>query len=91
MIQDAVLRNLHTLSEFTQRLSDTLKDKHPEVNWFSIAGFRNVIVHHYFGIDLGAVLDAIVRDLPELKRTVEVMLEGPSSEHAAALAGERSQ
>ncbi|MCL7453907.1 MAG: DUF86 domain-containing protein [Anaerolineae bacterium] len=33
MIQDAVLRNLHTLSESTQRLSDALKDQHPEVDW----------------------------------------------------------
>jgi uncharacterized protein with HEPN domain len=75
MIQDAVLRNLHTLSESTQRLSDTLKDKHSEVDWFSIAGFRNVIVHDYLGIDLRATWDIIEHDLPDLKRTVGAMLE----------------
>jgi len=74
MIQDAVLRNLHILSESTQRLSDTLKGKHPEVVWFSIAGFRNVIVHDYLGIDLGAIWDIVARDLPELKHAVEIML-----------------
>ncbi len=31
LIQDAVLRNLHTLSESTQRLSDKLKGTYPEV------------------------------------------------------------
>jgi uncharacterized protein with HEPN domain len=47
MIQDAVLRNLHTLTESTQRLSDTTKDAHPEIDWQGVARFRNVIVHDY--------------------------------------------
>jgi uncharacterized protein with HEPN domain len=51
MIQDAVLRNLHTLSESTQRLSDELKAGHTGVDWRSIAAFRNVVVHNYLGID----------------------------------------
>ena len=75
MIQDAVLRNLHTLSESTQRLSDKLKDQHPEVDWASIAAFRNVVVHDYLGIDLPRIWDIVVRDLPGLKYDIEGMLE----------------
>ena len=75
IIQDAVLRNLHTLSESTQRLSDNMKDRHSEVDWFSIAGFRNVIVHDYLGVDLKTTWDIIERDLPELKIAVAAMLE----------------
>ncbi len=30
--QDAVLRNLHTLAESTQRLSEDLKAKYPEID-----------------------------------------------------------
>jgi uncharacterized protein with HEPN domain len=75
MIQDAVPRNLHTLSESTQRLSDALKDRHPEVDWTSIAAFRNVVVHDYLGIDLPLVWDIVVRDLPTLKRAISTILE----------------
>jgi uncharacterized protein with HEPN domain len=75
MIQDAVLRNLHTLSESTQRLSDALKDQHPEVDWTSIAAFRNVVVHDYLGIDLPRTWDIVERDLPDLKHTIGTMLE----------------
>ena len=75
MIQDAVLRNLHTLSESTQRLSDALKDQHPEVEWASIAAFRNVVVHDYFGIDLPRIWDILEHDLPSLKRTISMMLK----------------
>ena len=42
-LQDAVLRNLQTMSESTQRLSDDLKQKYPDIEWHSIAGFRNVL------------------------------------------------
>jgi len=77
MIQDAVLRNLHTLSESTQRLSDALKVHYPEVDWTSIAAFRNVVVHDYLGIDLPRVWDIVERDLPDLKRAISTMLEAP--------------
>jgi uncharacterized protein with HEPN domain len=36
LIQDAVLRNLQTLAESTQRISDHLKAHHPEVDWRAI-------------------------------------------------------
>lgn len=36
MVQDAVIRNLQTLSESTQKLSDKLKAEHPEINWKAI-------------------------------------------------------
>jgi len=72
--QDAVLRNLHTLAESTQRLSPTLKARHPEVDWQAIAGFRNVLVHDYLGINLDRVWLAVERNLPELKTHVDVML-----------------
>ena len=75
MIQDAVLRNLHTLAESTQRLAGGLKDQYPEVDWTSIAAFRNVVVHDYLGIDLPRVWDIVERDLPNLKRTISEMLE----------------
>jgi uncharacterized protein with HEPN domain len=53
--QSAVLRELQTLSESTQKLSDEFKEKHPEVPWQNIAGFRNILVHGYLGIKMDRV------------------------------------
>jgi len=75
LIQDGVLRNLHTLTESTQRLSDTLKAAHPEVEWREIAQFRNVVVHNYLGVDLARVWDIVQGDVAALKRTVVLMLK----------------
>ena len=72
--QDAVLRNLHTLAESTQRISEALKASRSDVNWRGIAAFRNVVVHDYLGIDLKYIWDIVEHDLPGLKRAVEGML-----------------
>ncbi len=69
--QDAVLRNLQILAESSQRLSDALKAKHLDIDWRSLSGFRNVLVHEYFGIRLERVWQIVEEDLPELKRQVE--------------------
>jgi uncharacterized protein with HEPN domain len=75
LIQDAVLRNLQTLAESTQRLPQTWKERHQEVDWKKISGFRNVLTHDYLGIDLARVWNILERDLPGLKRTIEEMLK----------------
>lgn len=74
-IQDATLRNLQTMSEATQRLSDTAKSLQLEVEWTKIKAFRNILVHNYLGIDLELIWKTIENDLPELKRAVTVMLQ----------------
>lgn len=45
LVQDAVIRNLQTLTESSQRLSADVKTTEPEVPWRELIGFRNVIVH----------------------------------------------
>lgn len=72
--QDAVIRNLQVMAESTQRLSGGLKARHPEIPWRAIAGFRNVLVHDYLGIDLDIVWDVVKRDIPVLKQVIRAML-----------------
>lgn len=74
LIQDAVLRNLQTLAESTQRLSESLKTGHSGVPWKKISGFRNVLVHNYLGVDVQRVWELVVNDLPQLKIDIQAML-----------------
>jgi uncharacterized protein with HEPN domain len=48
---DAVIRNFEIIGEAANRLPEEFKDEHPDIDWFRIRGFRNRIVHDYFGID----------------------------------------
>jgi uncharacterized protein with HEPN domain len=72
--QDAVLRNLQILAESTQRISADLKAAHREIDWARIAGFRNVLVHEYLGINLVRVWEIVEHGLPELKKHVAAIL-----------------
>jgi len=78
--QDAVLRNLQTLAESSQRLSEELKKVHPEVDWRGISGLRNILVHDYLGINLVRVWEIVERDLRVLKSQIEMLATGPERE-----------
>jgi uncharacterized protein with HEPN domain len=73
-LQDAVLRNLQTMTESTQRLSEKIKEHYPEIEWRHIAAFRNVLVHDYLGIDLERVWEITQRNVPELKTVIRKAL-----------------
>ena len=68
-----LVRNLQTLTESSQRLSDEIKGTEPQIPWRDLAGFRNVIVHGYLGVDLGAVWLVVEQDLPALTEAVNRM------------------
>lgn len=74
LVQDAVLRNLQTMAESTQRLSPDLKARRPEVDWAALAGLRNILVHAYLGVDLDQIQRAVERDMPGLKTACEALL-----------------
>jgi len=75
LIQDAVIRNLQVMAESSQRISEDLQSRYSNVAWFKIAGFRNVLVHDYLGVDLDKVWAIIERDLPPLKSSISLILK----------------
>lgn len=74
LIQDGVIRNLQSLAESSQHLSAGIKASQPSMDWKGLAGFRNVLVHDYLGVDLDLVYRAVEQDVPELKRACESAL-----------------
>lgn len=75
IVQDAVLRNLQVLAESTQRLSEEFKSKYHDVEWYKIAGLRNILVHDYLGLDLETVWAILEDKLPELKKVISSALK----------------
>jgi uncharacterized protein with HEPN domain len=71
MRYDAVLRNLQTMAEATQKLSNQIKIKHSNIPWKDISGFRNILAHDYLGgIDHEIVWSVISLELPKLKEVI---------------------
>lgn len=70
LIQDGVISNLEIIGEATKRLSMDFREKYPAIPWKAIAGFRDILVHDYMGVDLDIVWEVIEKDLPALKELV---------------------
>ena len=71
MEQFAVVRNLEIIGEAAHAVNEEFKVSHPNIPWRSIHAFRNIIVHEYFDVDMEAVWNVIVKDLPQLKSAVK--------------------
>ena len=70
-VKDANIRRLEIIGEAAKNLSKNIKDKNPNIEWKKIAGTRDIVVHHYFGIDYNIVWNIIKKDLPVLKKEIE--------------------
>ena len=70
---DAVIRNFQIIGEAANRLPDEFREQHSEVDWYRIRGFRNRIIHHYFGIDLEIVWHIRETYLPGMIATFEAI------------------
>ncbi|MEW6717139.1 MAG: DUF86 domain-containing protein [Chloroflexota bacterium] len=73
--QDAVVRNLEIIGEATKSLSTGLRGKYSDVPWKGMAGVRDRLIHHYFGVNLDIVWDIVTVELPALESQVEAILQ----------------
>ncbi len=72
--QDAITRRLEIIGEAVANLSQEFKEGHADIAWHKAMGTRNILIHHYFGIDLNIVWDTVTKDLPEFKKQIESLL-----------------
>ncbi len=72
---DAVARNFEIIGEAANRIHEELRYKHNEIEWTKLRGFRNRIIHEYFGVDYEIVWTIIEEDLDELIFQLERVIE----------------
>ena len=71
MMIDAVVRQLEIVGEASRRVSDELKESHPQVPWAKMRGMRNFVVHEYFAVNEKIVWDTCKENLPTLQQQLE--------------------
>ncbi len=69
----AVTRALEIIGEAVNKIPEEIKEKYPEIPWKDIYGMRNVLIHAYFGVDLNVLWKTLHTDIPQLKKTVEII------------------
>lgn len=70
-----MIRSFEVIGEAVKRVSQQLRQNHPEVPWQQIAGFRDVLIHDYMGLDLDKVWNVVERNLPDLKSKILLILQ----------------
>jgi uncharacterized protein with HEPN domain len=72
--QDAVIRNLEIIGEAARNLPVEFRERTACVGWPDVIGFRNVIVHEYFGVDIQIVWDIAQHELDMLEKACRSLL-----------------
>ena len=68
--QSAIIRKLEIIGEAVKRMSPSLREKHPQIEWRKIAGARDILIHAYSGVKLSRVWEIIKKDLSPLKKEI---------------------
>ncbi len=69
--QKAIVRSIEIIGEAAKNIPENVKVNYKEIEWRKIAGTRDRIIHHYFGVDLDIIWEIIKKDLPILKSQIE--------------------
>lgn len=75
VLLDAIVFRMIQMSEYMNNITEDFKKKYSNIEWNSIKGFRNRLVHSYGSVDLGFAYAAISVDIPKLKGDLGIILE----------------
>jgi uncharacterized protein with HEPN domain len=72
---DAVVRNFEIIGEAGNRVPEDFKSDHPGIEWRRIIGFRNRIIHEYFGINYEMVWKIKEENVPGLADFIQLAID----------------
>lgn len=81
---DAVIRNFEIIGEAVKHLCENTRQLAPHISWRQFAGFRDILIHQYDGIDLSEVWLTVENDLSELKEAVKNLINSYSKASESA-------
>ena len=70
-----MVRRIEIIDEAIKNIPSGFRNKYPEISWKSVAGMRDKLMHHYFGVDLEKVWKTIIDDIPRLKEEIKEILK----------------
>ena len=75
-LKRAFVRSIEIIGEAVKTIPTKIYDQFSQIEWNKIAGMREKLIHHYFGVDYSLVWDVIKNHIPKLKEVIKLILEG---------------
>lgn len=74
-IKRAYVRSIEVIGEAVKQLPDELRQKYDAIEWRAMAGMRDRLIHHYFGVDYEIVWDVVINKIPQLDTNIRLILQ----------------
>ena len=74
LVEVWMIHHLQIIGEAASRVSNEIREKHPEVAWGGMIDLRHILVHGYFETDKELVWRVVQQDIPNLKTQIEKIL-----------------
>lgn len=74
ILQRAFARSLEIIGEAAKQVPDEFRKQYPNIDWKALAGLRDKLIHHYFGVDYSIVWDVVVNELPPVLTSIQPLI-----------------
>lgn len=74
-LKRAIIRSLEIIGEATKKIPVDFKIKWSSIEWNSMAGVRDRLIHDYMGVNYSIVWDVIRNKIPDLYQQIIQVIE----------------
>ena len=71
----ATIKQIEIIGEACNKITEEVRQAHPQIPWAQVIGFRNISIHEYHNISFYIVWNIATTDLPQLKAQMQKLLE----------------
>lgn len=71
----AAAYEIGVIGEAARNIPTLIQEQYPDIPWREMVGFRNIVIHEYFRVDIEVLWQTINEDLAPLVPLLQALLE----------------